>query len=187
MLRPPASPLTDGQIRLEPLTEEHIPGFVRLAADPATQRFTYAPAGPDPDPNFPARWVARYTTGWQDGSRAGFAIVDATDGAFLGMVVLVTVDLSSREAEVGYVIAPEARGRGVALRGLRLIADWALDTLGLERLEARIDAANDASLGVVERAGFTRDGIMRSVYFKDGIRSDLAVYSLLASDRPGEP
>ena len=53
----------------------------------------------------------------------------------------------------------------------------------MERVELRIDVDNLPSLKVADRAGFTREGVLRSVHFKDGERVDIAVYSRLASDR----
>ena len=117
----------------------------------------------------------------EDGSRAGFAIVGEEDGAFLGMGALVEIRWEYAEGELGYIVAP-ARGRGVAGRVIRLLAGWAFADLGLARLEAWIDVANEPSLRVAERAGFTFEGVRRSVHFKEGLRADMAVYSLL----PGE-
>ena len=54
--------------------------------------------------------------------------------------------------------------------------------MGLARLEAWIDLANQASKRVAERAGFTFEGIRRSVHVKEELRADMAVYSVL----PGE-
>ncbi len=59
-------------------------------------------------------------------------------------------------AEVGYMLAAGARGRGVASRTVQLLAGWAFGTLGLERLELHIDRHNAASCAVAARTGFTR-------------------------------
>jgi RimJ/RimL family protein N-acetyltransferase len=126
-------------------------------------------------------WVARYVEGWQDGSRAGFAIEDEA-GTFLGFCALVKIDAERREAEIGYITAPEARGRGIGRRMLRLITEWALADLELERVELRIDVANPASAKMAERVGFQNEGTLRNVYFKDDRRIDLMIYSCLRPD-----
>jgi RimJ/RimL family protein N-acetyltransferase len=176
----PAPSLADDTIRLEPLDESHVAGLQALVEDPDVVRFTHVPTRHGD--GFAARWVDRYTAGWQEGSRAGFAIVDSA-GTFLGMTALVTIDWDARQAEVGYIVAPEARGRGIAQRTLALVSAWVFEVLGLKRLEARIEPGNERSVRVAERAGFRRDGVLRSVHFKEGMRCDLAVYSLL----PGDP
>jgi RimJ/RimL family protein N-acetyltransferase len=179
-LTAPDPPLADDTIRFEPIEDRHLADFIALAEDPDVVRFTRLP--PERDEQYIGKWIARYCDGWVDGSRAGFAVVAGANGAFLGMAALITIDWDASEAEIGYVIAPSARGRGVARRALRLIAAWALDGLGLERVEARVDVANQASRKVVERAGFSRDGVLRGVYFKPAVRCDMAVYSLLPDD-----
>jgi RimJ/RimL family protein N-acetyltransferase len=52
----------------------------------------------------------------------------------------------------------------------------------MQRLELRGDADNVASRRVAERCGYTLEGILRSVYFKEGRRSDMFIYSRLPGD-----
>jgi RimJ/RimL family protein N-acetyltransferase len=172
--------LSDGAIRLEPLAEEHLPGLAALGRDVDVQRYTYVPS-PWVE-GFERTWLERYEQGHEDGTRAGFAVVDDADGTFLGLIALVEIDREGREAEAGYIVAPQARGRGIGARALRLLTVWALRELELERVELRITAGNVPSERVAERSGFVREGVLRSVHFKQGLRNDLAVYSRLASD-----
>jgi RimJ/RimL family protein N-acetyltransferase len=174
----PSAP-ADEEIRLEQLSGEHLAGMAALGRDPEVQRFTYVPS-PWVE-GFERRWLEGYERAREDGTRAGFAIVDR-EGRFLGLAALVTIDREAREAEAGYIVSPEARGRGLAARALRLLGDWALRELELERLELRITAENTASIRVAERCGFVREGVLRSVHFKQGERADVAVYSRLPSD-----
>jgi len=179
-LTQPTPPLSDGVVRLEPLDHRFAPDFEALAVDPDVLRFTRVPARRNG--RFVAGWIAGYEQGWEDGARAGFAILDTDDGAFLGMCGLIRIEWDAREAEIGYVTAPAARGRGVAGRAIDLVSHWAIRDLGLARIEAWIDVGNEASLRVAERAGYRSEGVRRSAYFKDGQRADMAVYSLLPSD-----
>jgi RimJ/RimL family protein N-acetyltransferase len=174
-----AKPLTDDQIRLEPLTQAAVPDMFCLVDDPAVLSYTRVPAGADEQ--FVRWWIGRYESGWEDGTRAGFAVRDL-DGGFLGFAAVVELDLEHREGELGYMLAPAARGRGVSVRALDLLTRWCFDELGLLRLELRIDTANLASLRVAERAGFRQEGVLRNVHFKDGARCDLSIWSRLTSD-----
>jgi RimJ/RimL family protein N-acetyltransferase len=170
--------MQDGEVRLEPLGSAHLKGLAELGRDPDVQRFTYVPS-PWID-GFERRWLERYDQ--PNGQRAGFAIVDNASGEFLGMAALVKLDREAREAEAGYIVAPAARGRGIAVRALRMLTDWSLQELGLERIELRIETENEPSIRVAERAAFVREGVLRSVHFKKGQRADIAVYSRLATD-----
>src|SRR5688500_507818 len=114
--------MQDGGVRLEPLGSAHLEGLAELGRDPDVQRFTYVPS-PWVE-GFERTWLQRYDQ--PNGQRAGFAIVDDAGGEFLGMAALVRLDKDALEAEAGYIVAPGARGRGVAVCALRLLTDWSL-------------------------------------------------------------
>ena len=168
---------TDGDIRLDPLTAQHAAAMDELARDEDVAPFTRIPT-PVPE-GFGERWVERYTRGRDEGTNAGFAIVDVGSGDFLGFMALVKLDLETQEAEAGYIVASRARGRGVATRALRMLTDWAFAELPLERIELLIGTDNPASEVVAQRCGYTREGVLRWTYLKPGLRSDTIVYSML--------
>jgi RimJ/RimL family protein N-acetyltransferase len=178
-LAPPDPPLQDDLLRLEQLTQAYLPEMLEMSNDPDVVRFTRIPAGADR--TFVRGWIKRYERGWGDGSCAGFAI-RGLDDAFLGFAAIVEVDLDRREGEIGYMVVPTARGRGIAPRAVELLTRWGFDELGLIRLELRIDVQNPASERVAERSGYQRDGVLRNVHVKDGLRSDTGVWSRLAED-----
>ena len=180
MLTPPDPPLADDAIALEPLRATHVSAMRALGDDEDVGRFTLFPSRLDAET---ARtWVGRYVTGWRDGTLGGFAIESAAERGFLGFIGIVRYDAAGKTAELGYIVAPEARGRGVAARALGLLTTWCLDGLGLERVELRIDPANLPSLRLAEHVGYVHEGVLRSMPFKDGLRVDLAVYSRLPGD-----
>jgi RimJ/RimL family protein N-acetyltransferase len=143
-----------------------------------------------------ARWLNPHSSGDADGDLrmledervAGrmlvLTIADAGDDRYLGMLVLMARE--SETAEFAYLIAPEARGRGLSLDALRLIGDWAFSELGKQRLQLRIDPANAASHAVARRAGYEREGTLRSAFVVRGRRTDVVMYSRLPGDPPVE-
>jgi RimJ/RimL family protein N-acetyltransferase len=166
-------------VRLDLLTDRYVEDLERLAADPDVQRNTYVPE--PPPAGFGCTWLEAYAKAREAGTREGFAILDADTGAFLGIASAVHLDEDAGEAELGYILAPEARGRGAATEALTQLTEWAF-AKGLVRLELRIDAANEASVRVAERCGYTREGLLRSVHFKPGRRTDVLIYSRLPGD-----
>ena len=179
-LAPPDPHLTDGSIRLEPLTQRDAADVAAMCDDDETKRFTYIPS--DATGEWIVGWLRNYETGWADGARAGFSIRDAETGAFLGFAAIVRLDLDAKQGEIGYVVSPHARGRGGAAAAVRLLTAWGFAELGLQRLELRIDTANPASERVAERAGYRLDGVLRSLAFKEGRRTDTGVWSRLPTD-----
>jgi RimJ/RimL family protein N-acetyltransferase len=88
-------------------------------------------------------------------------------------------------AEVGYWVAADARGRGIATAATRAAARWAFDTVPeLARLQLRADVENPASNRVAEKAGFTREGILRAQRYNArlGRRTDFVMWSLLRDE-----
>ncbi|HEX3455112.1 MAG TPA: GNAT family N-acetyltransferase [Gaiellaceae bacterium] len=138
--------LSDGAIRLVPVSSDHLEGLAGLIADPEVLRNTRVPD--EPEEGFEHKWLAAYEAGASDGTRDGFAIEDAETGAFLGIAALVAIERDANQAEIGYVVAREARGRGIAQRALRLVTDYALGEVGLDRVQLLIDVENEPSVRV---------------------------------------
>jgi [ribosomal protein S5]-alanine N-acetyltransferase len=132
-----------------------------------------------PDP-IPEGWVEQWLAAFDGDDRYAFAIVDAED-RFLGYAVTGRVDRSDLEVELGYAVTPAARGRGVATEALRQLTEWAFDQ-GMQRVTALISPDNAASSRVALKAGYTYEGVLRSMHHIDGRRSDLQSWSIL----PGE-
>lgn len=87
-----------------------------------------------------------------------------------------------RRGSIGYWLLPEARGKGLATRAVRLVSRWALLELGLARLALLTEPANVRSRRVAERCGFRLEGVLRSVAEIDGRRVDYCSFSLLPGD-----
>ena len=145
--------------------------------DPDVLRFTRVPE-PVPD-GFARDWLRRYEEARRDGSREAFAVVE--DGEFVGLALAPSLDRETQTAELGYVVAPSARGRGVATEALRRLTEWALAE-GMLRLELLISVDNRASQKVAERCGYVREGVLRNAYVKPGRREDTEIWSRLATD-----
>jgi RimJ/RimL family protein N-acetyltransferase len=86
--------------------------------------------------------------------------------------------------ELGYVVAEQARGRGVATSALALLTAWAFEHAEAHRIELLISVENLASQRVAERCGYMLEGVLRSAYVKPGLREDTQIWSRLSSDRP---
>lgn len=128
-------------------------------------------------------YIQRNVAGKKEADAVGYAIEARENGALLGQVGLSSIDLENKTAEVGYWIVRKHRGRGIAPRALLLLADWAFDQAGFERLELRTLDGNIASERVATKAGFVREGVLRSIEVVQGRRRDLMVWALLRQER----
>ena len=153
--------LGDARIRLRRVGEEDRGPVVRALNDPVAARFLTRPPFPYLDEHFD-EWLALATDGrgLHEAKAAHWSIADADDDAYLGGASLEIA--AEREAgEIGYQVAPWARGQGVATAAARLIRDWAFDELELARLEIAADVDNIASQRVAQAAGFSYEGVAR--------------------------
>jgi RimJ/RimL family protein N-acetyltransferase len=117
--------------------------------------------------------------GWLDGTELTFAIVDRQTETLLGLVTVRPRDGGS----VGYWLAREARGRGLAAEALGAVLAWVREERGVERFVLTAHVDNVASQRVAERVGFVRTGVVRHVPpFADG-RDDAFLYELRPSVR----
>jgi RimJ/RimL family protein N-acetyltransferase len=175
--------LRDEVVALRPWRESDVPANFAAFSDPTVQRFSYARAEPYTEADALA-YVIDAAGGWQAGTGAEFACVAPDDdAAILGGASVYDIDAGQARAGVGYWLAPHGRGRGIATRAIRLLARWAFDDLAIARLQITCGPDNLASQRVAERAGFTREGVLRSHYPFKGGRRDTVVFSLL----PGDP
>lgn len=163
--------LEDDVVRLRQFEESDVPAIVAACQDPEIPRWT---AVPSPYTEADARaWLA-------SDEEESFAVVSRASGELLGSIGVRYFD--GGIGEVGYWVKREARGSGVATRALRLIASWALADKGLARFQLRADVANEASQRVAEKAGFLREGVLRSSLELKGERRDVVMYSRVLED-----
>ena len=176
----PDPPLDDGAVALRPWRHSDLIALVEACRDPEIPRWT---AVPSPYGEHDAReYLARAEIDRRSGRELGLAVVASEDDTLLGSCGLARFDWQDRKVEVGYWVAAAARRRGVGARATALLSGWAITALGMERVELLANPVNEASQRLAERAGFTREGMLRRYRRRKGEREDLIMFSLLASD-----
>ena len=103
----------------------------------------------------------------------------------VGTVTLWRIDRRHRRAELGFALAKAFWGRGLMLHALPAVVEFAFKRLDLHRLEADTDPRNIASIRVLERLGFQREGRLRERYFQSGEIQDSVIFGLLRRDWDG--
>jgi len=179
-LPPDGTLLVRERVRLRPLDEADAPAILSLYSDPETMRYLARPRMFEPAQA--QELVAKSKAGYADGSLLQLALERTADGAFLGLALLFNFNKASARAEIGYALATAHRSNGYMSEALPALVDHAFGALGLNRLEADIDPRNAASARVLERLGFTPEGVLRERWIVAGEPSDSRMYGLLARD-----
>lgn len=125
-------------------------------------------------------WLEETTT-----SDEAIVVLICVDEEPVGIVGLSDIDWRAGAADVGYLVAPDHWGNGYATEAVELLVGYALDTLRLNRVRAHVRAVNGASMRVLEKVGFTEDGVLREGDFVDGSHVDVHVFGLLADEFAG--
>jgi RimJ/RimL family protein N-acetyltransferase len=175
----PVEGVSDGVIRLRLRTDVDNPAIVEACRDPDIVRFTRVPA--DYDDATAAEWAAESQRHREAGTGLHLVVADAEDDRLLGSIG-THVNRGEGRGDIGYWLAPWARGRGVMTRAVLLLSRWSFDALLVERIEITIEPENTASRAVAERAGYTFEGVLRSHTLIKGRRRDMAMYSLLRGE-----
>jgi ribosomal-protein-alanine N-acetyltransferase len=175
----PVEGVSDGEIRLRLRTDADNPAIVDACRDPDIVRWTRVPDSYDE--STAAEWAAESLRQREAGTGLHLVVADAETDALIGSIGAHVIE-GERRCDVGYWLIPQARGRGVITRAVRLFSRWIFDNLPAERIEITIEPSNAASRGVAERAGYTFEGVLRSYTEIKGTRRDMAMYSLLRGE-----
>jgi RimJ/RimL family protein N-acetyltransferase len=169
------------QIRL--VTEADLPALLTFNGDDEVTR--YLPYTTWQNMNDAWAWYARMMGLQEAGGTLQFVVVDKQSAQAAGTCLLFRHDEASARAELGYVLARTQWGRGVMREALAALIDHAFTHIALRRLEAEIDPRNTASVALLQRLGFTREGLLRQRWSTKGELIDSALYGLLRDQGVG--
>jgi RimJ/RimL family protein N-acetyltransferase len=168
----------DDRVVLRPVREDDLALLERL---------TNSPEGTGPHEwhgwSDPHLWRHRWTENGLLGSVGGTLLV-ARGPEVLGFVNWrqVITGQSSYCWELGIIMAPEARGQGVGTQAQRLVVRYLFAHTQVNRIQAGTEITNIAEQRALEKAGFTREGVLRGAGFRDGRWHDGVLYSVLRDE-----
>ncbi|MFD0659073.1 GNAT family N-acetyltransferase [Thermocatellispora tengchongensis] len=124
------------------------------------------------------------------GIHLAMELATEAEARIVGAISLFKTQWGIGVTEVGYGVHPVHRGRGYAPEAVTALAGRVFADYGIRRIELRANLDNAASLRVAEKAGFVREGVLRSAGQEDDGPRDLVVFGLLRDDladprRPG--
>ncbi|WP_089156727.1 GNAT family N-acetyltransferase [Micromonospora sp. NBS 11-29] len=168
------------ELRLRPFETRDLDAVVATCRDEDTVRWTTMP---HPYHYEHAEGYLRdiAEAAWARGTAASYAVADAED-RYVASIDLRLAPANPLVADVGFMTAPHARGRGYLPAALTALCAWGFTTLGLARIEWRANVGNTASRRAAEKAGFTVEGTLRGGVQHRGERQDVWIGGLLAQD-----
>jgi len=177
--------LAASPFRLRPFALSDTDAVREASSDPHIPLITTVPAAFTDDEG--RRFIERQWSRAEQGTGYSFAIADASTDRAVGQIGLWLKDIGNGRASIGYWVVRSARGGQAATRALRALALWAFEDLRIPRLELNVEPWNTASVMTAERAGFQREGLLRSWQEVGGTRRDMYMYSRLPDDQVPAP
>jgi RimJ/RimL family protein N-acetyltransferase len=182
--------ISTDRLVLRAFEEADIPDLAEMMNDELTTAWTTVP---HPYTNAEARnWATRLAPAERtEGRGIVLAVAEIFTHRLVGCMHLMNTNWRTLATEIGYVIAPWARGEGYAAESVLAIGQWLFQDQKFERLELRIAAGNTASQQVAQKIGCVSEGVLRNAVIvrsrtEDGgwtdIRTDLIVWGLLPED-----
>ncbi|HWG99395.1 MAG TPA: GNAT family N-acetyltransferase [Pilimelia sp.] len=169
-----------GPVWLRPPGEADLDAIVAACQDPEAHRWIPLPR---PYQRHHAQlWVQEHAPQrWARGEGVTYVLADAAD-RYVGGMELRLHGTDPARADVGFLAAPAARGRGYVPAALDALCRWAFAALGVVRVEWRAYLGNDASRRAAEKAGFTLEGTCRARLVYRDERRDCLLGARLATD-----
>jgi RimJ/RimL family protein N-acetyltransferase len=131
-------------------------------------------------------WIDEWHARWRERLGASWAVTGRASGdVVLGQIGFRSLHLPDGLAELSCWVSPGARRKHVATDSTRMLSEWALETVGLKRLEIVHSTLNPASCQAADRAGFQIEGVKRSLQrHADGFH-DMCMHSRISSEGNG--
>ena len=127
--------------------------------------------------------LARYREDYAQGTALAFFIFEREGGRLAGGITLGNIRHGvSQSGHVGYWIGERYAGRGLMTDAVRVLTRFSFETLRLHRIEAACIPDNARSIRVLEKAGFKREGLLRSYLRINGLWQDHYLYARIADD-----
>ena len=161
----------------EPDAVRDLPGMFEVYRDPKVMR--YCGIGPYDAPAQTREQFDWFDTVNHQGQGVRWAMLRKEDGLFIGDLGYHNYDAGHRKAELGYKLGRRFWRRGLTAEVLPLVLDYGFESMALNRIEALVEPDNAASLGLLARFGFVREGTLRDYEYEHGRYVDLVILSLL--------
>lgn len=104
------------------------------------------------------------------------------EGKMVGVAIISSIDMKNRTANMNIKLLKSARGKGFAMRAIKLIVYYCFDELNMHCLTANVIERNVDSRRLWEELGFCQDGLLRDRVFKNGNYHNVIAFSLLRDE-----
>ena len=185
MALPAFAPVDSPRLTLRPVTGDDLPDLFAVNGDDEVTRYLPYTAWQTPEDG--SSWLARMHALAAAGSAAQLVMQRRSDGRVIGTLLLFKWDEGSARIELGYVLGRAHWRQGYAREAVQAVCGQAFGALGVRRIEAEVQPANQASNALLRSLGFVHEGTLRQRWVARQRAYDTHVYGLLADEWRARP
>ncbi len=173
-------PLTTGRLLLRGITKADSDDLFPMYSDMKTLEYW----GQDPVQSPAEAWKAiEENMKWvESGSAILWGIALKESNQLMGTCTIFKINQQNQNGEIGYILNRDHWGKGLMTEAISCVLEHAFNDMKLHRLEADTDPKNFASLALLEKLGFQREGYFRERWFVHGKWHDSVMLGLLRSE-----
>ncbi|KIG12106.1 acetyltransferase, GNAT family protein [Enhygromyxa salina] len=173
------------RVRLRRLNHDDAADVFRVFSDPEVMR--YWSSLPIQTPEQASALIEQTHACFAEHTLYQWGIERRSDSRVIGTVTLASLDAANRRAEIGFALARDTWGAGYMIEAARAVISLAFETMGLERIEADVDPRNAASLVLLAKLDFVREGLLRERWRVGTEVADSVMLGLLRREWAGRP
>ncbi len=172
--------LTGTRVLLRWLEDRDVPALFDVFSDQKVMRFWSSTPWTDPAEGISMiKDLRRFLA---DGSLFQWGVAHKSDDLVIGTCTLAHIDAKNRRAEIGFALRSDHWGQGYMTEATSTLLAFAFGELNLHRIEADVDPRNKASIRLLEKLGFQREGYLRERWLVNAEVCDTVFFGLLRRD-----
>ncbi len=169
--------LTTSRLRLREVRNSDVADFFLIRSNADNMRYIPRPVAQSEQDIIDFLKVGEEV--YEKGEMINFAIALKDSDKFIGSIGFYRTKWHADRSELGYILSPEHRGNGYIHEAVMEMIRFGFEDIGFHSLEAIIDPRNTASINVVEKAGFIKEGHITANDYWNGEYLDTLIYSLI--------
>lgn len=176
----PFPELNTPRLHLRQVAETDVKEIFFLRSDP--QMIAYLDRPPAPNEEAALQFIRMLHGLEANNESVTWAITYKDDPKLLGTICFWNLEKEAYRAEIGYALHSAHHGKGIMAEAMDTVLQYGFTTMQLHSVAANVNPNNTASIRLLERAGFIKEGYFRENYYYDGQFKDSAMYGLLEKD-----
>lgn len=169
------------QLIIRPYTSSDAATVQKTMSNYQIYRTTYGVPYPC-DIKYVKKWIKNVINSASANKSYEYAIINKNNGAYMGNVGLINIDLKSRRCDISYFVDPLYHNNGIATEASSVLIKYAFEQLGIVRVGGMCMENNTASARVMEKLCMTYEGTLRNYFIKDNIFISAKMYSILVDE-----